>query len=33
MNYSLLWKDLVKIRYIYLKGIKYKINNGENISF
>jgi hypothetical protein len=30
---SPLWKDLLKIRQIYLKGRTYKMNNGKNVSF
>jgi hypothetical protein len=30
---SPLWKDLLKIRHIYLKGRRYKIGNGKKISF
>jgi hypothetical protein len=28
-----LWKDLLKVRHIYLKGRRYKKGNGKNISF
>jgi hypothetical protein len=30
---SPLWKDLIKIRYIYLRGRIYRINNGTSVSF
>jgi hypothetical protein len=30
---SPLWKDLMKVRCIYLRRRGYKINNGKNISF
>jgi hypothetical protein len=30
---STLWKDLLKIRHIHLKGRRYKIGNVKNISF
>jgi hypothetical protein len=30
---SFLWKDLLKIRHIYLKGRRYKIGNVKNIIF
>jgi hypothetical protein len=33
MSDSPLWKDLLKIRQIYLKGREYKVNNGKSISF
>jgi hypothetical protein len=33
VNDSPLWKDLLKIRHIYLKGRKYKVNNGMSVSF
>jgi hypothetical protein len=33
MNDSPLWKDLMKVKYIYIKGRSYKLNNGGNVSF
>jgi hypothetical protein len=27
------WKNMLKIRHIYLKGRKFKVNNGKKISF
>jgi hypothetical protein len=33
MNDSPLWKDLMKVRYIYLRGKGYKVSNGRNVSF
>jgi hypothetical protein len=33
INDSPLWKDLMKIRYIYIRGRGYKLNNGKHISF
>jgi hypothetical protein len=30
---SPIWKDLMRIRHIYLKGRGIKINNGQNVSF
>jgi hypothetical protein len=33
MNDSPCWKDLMKIRPIYLAGRAYKINNGKLVSF
>jgi hypothetical protein len=33
MNDSPLWRDLMKVRYIYLRGRRYKVNNGRNASF
>jgi hypothetical protein len=27
------WKDLMRIRHIYLEGRDYKVNNGKLISF
>jgi hypothetical protein len=30
LNDSPLWKDLMKVRFIYLRGRKYKVNNGRN---
>jgi hypothetical protein len=33
MDDSPIWKDLMKIRHLYLKGREYKINNGKSISF
>jgi hypothetical protein len=33
MSDSPLWKDLLKIRQIYLKGREYKINNRKSVSF
>jgi hypothetical protein len=33
MSDSPLWKDLLKIRQVYLKGREYKINNGKSVSF
>jgi hypothetical protein len=28
-----IWKDLMKVRCIYLKGRDYKVNHGKNVSF
>jgi hypothetical protein len=28
-----LWKDLMKVRHIYLRGRGYKVNNGKSVSF
>jgi hypothetical protein len=33
LNDSPIWKDLMKIRHIYLMGREYKANNGKNVSF
>jgi hypothetical protein len=33
MQDSPLWKDLMKVRCIYLKGRGFKLNNGKHISF
>jgi hypothetical protein len=30
---SPVWKDLLKIRHIYLKGRKFRVNNGKKVSF
>jgi hypothetical protein len=30
---SPLWKDLMKVRFIYLRGREYKLNNGKRVSF
>jgi hypothetical protein len=27
------WKDMMKIRYIYLKGREYQVHNGRSVSF
>jgi hypothetical protein len=32
-NNSPAWKDLIKIRHIYLKGRRFKVGNGKLISF
>jgi hypothetical protein len=33
MTDSPLWKDLMKVRCIYLRGREYKINSGRSVSF
>jgi hypothetical protein len=33
MTDSPLWKDLMKVRYIYLRGRRYKIGNSKYVSF
>jgi hypothetical protein len=33
MTDSPIWKDLIKIRYIYLKDRRYIIGNGKYVSF
>jgi hypothetical protein len=33
INDSALWKDLLKIMYIYLRSREYKVRNGKSISF
>jgi hypothetical protein len=33
LNDSPIWKDLMKIRHIYLRGREYKVNNGRKVSF
>jgi hypothetical protein len=33
MHDSPLWKDLMKVRHIYLRAREYKLNNGMSISF
>jgi hypothetical protein len=33
VNDSPLWNDLLKIRHIYLKDRKYKVNNRKSVSF
>jgi hypothetical protein len=33
VNDSALWKGLMKVRHIYLRGRSYKVGNGKNISF
>jgi hypothetical protein len=33
MNDLALWKDIMKVRYIYLRGREYRVGNGKNISF
>jgi hypothetical protein len=33
MSDSPLWKDLMKVRYIYLRGMRYIIGNGKSVSF
>jgi hypothetical protein len=33
MDDSPLWKDMMKVRHIYLKGREYQIHNGKSVSF
>jgi hypothetical protein len=33
MNDLALWKDIMKVRHIYLRGREYRVGNGKNISF
>jgi hypothetical protein len=33
VNDSSLWKDLLKIRHIYLMGREYKVNNRKSVNF
>jgi hypothetical protein len=33
LNGSPLWKELMKVRHIYLRGRGYEVNNGRSVSF